>query len=72
MLQPCHGLIEKLDIYPKFQGVNYTKDVRGIQIKTDGGQQRDQSLLAGELRKTAWRRWHVSHVVQKERTFTWR
>ena len=36
-------------------------------MKADGSQQRDQFLLDGELSKTAWRRWHVNHVVQNER-----
>lgn len=35
-------------------------------MKADGSQQRDQLLLDGELSKTAWRRWHVNHVVQNE------
>lgn len=48
--------------------VTYTEDNRGIHIKAGGGQQREQLLLIGELRKTAWRRWHFSCVVQKERT----
>lgn len=29
-------------------------------------------LLAGELRKTAWRRWHVSHIVLEERALSCR
>ena len=44
-----------------------TRDIRGIQMKANESQQRDQLFLDGELSKTSWRRWHVSHVVQKER-----
>ena len=36
-------------------------------MKANESQQRDQLFLDGELSKTSWRRWHVSHVVQKER-----